>query len=144
MLSSILFGFLCVYSSRYEPDFLCSAEIALWILQQALQLFGTNRFDGRTFLHRTMLRYMDEIFVIAFSGALIERKQQSRSSFVTKGSDCVRTNNYISITHLSIPRHAQLHRHRLKFIKTHLKIPTCFGLRPSSGSYNVLAKITII
>ena len=47
------------------------------------------------------------------------------------------------ITHLSIPTHAQL-RHRLKFIKNHIKTPTCFGLRPSSGSYNVLAKITII
>ena len=48
-------------------------------------------------------------------------------------------------TQLSIPTHAQLHRHRLKFIKNHLKkTPTCFGLRPSSGSYNVLAKITII
>ena len=46
-------------------------------------------------------------------------------------------------TQLSIPTHAQL-RHRLKFIKNHLKTPTCFGLRPSSGSYNVLAKITII
>jgi len=29
-------------------------------------------------------------------------------------------------------------------LKTILKTPTCFGLRPSSGSYNVLAKITII
>ena len=48
------------------------------------------------------------------------------------------------ITHLSIPTHAQLQRHRLKFIKNHLKTPTCFGLRPPSGSYNVLAKITII
>ena len=43
------------------------------------------------------------------------------------------------ITQLSIPTHAQL-RHRLKFIKNHLKTPTCFGLRPSSGSYNVLAE----
>jgi len=48
------------------------------------------------------------------------------------------------ITQLSIPTHAQLQRLRLKFIKNHLKAPTCFGLRPSSGSYNVLAKITII
>jgi hypothetical protein len=48
------------------------------------------------------------------------------------------------ITHLSITTHAQLQRHRLKFIKNHIKTPTCFGLRPSSGSYNVLAKITII
>jgi hypothetical protein len=48
------------------------------------------------------------------------------------------------ITRLSIPTHAQLQRHRLKFIKIILKTPTCFGLRPSSGSYNVLAKITII
>ena len=48
------------------------------------------------------------------------------------------------ITQLSILTHAQLQRHRLKFIKNHLKTPTCFGLRPSSGSYNVLAKITII
>ena len=48
-------------------------------------------------------------------------------------------------TQLSIPTHAQLQRHRLKFIKNHLKkTPTCFGLRPSSESYNVLAKITII
>ena len=47
-------------------------------------------------------------------------------------------------TQLSIPTHAQFQRHRLKFIKNHLKTPTCFGLRPSSGSYNVLAKITII
>ena len=47
------------------------------------------------------------------------------------------------ITQLSVLTHAQL-RHRLKFIKNHLKTPTCFGLRPSSGSYNVLAKITII
>ena len=48
------------------------------------------------------------------------------------------------ITQLSIPTHAQLQCHRLKFIKNRLKTPTCFGLRPSSGSYNVLAKITII
>ena len=48
------------------------------------------------------------------------------------------------ITQLSIPTHAQLQSHRLKFIKNHLKTPTSFGLRPSSGSYNVLAKITII
>ena len=48
------------------------------------------------------------------------------------------------LTQLSIPTHAQLQRHRLKFIKNHLKTPTSFGLRPSSGSYNVLAKITII
>ena len=48
------------------------------------------------------------------------------------------------ITQLSIPTHAQLQRHRLKFIKNHLNTPTCFGLRPSSWSYNVLAKITII
>ena len=47
-------------------------------------------------------------------------------------------------TQLSIPTHAQLYRHRLKFIKNHLKTSTCFGLRPSSGSYIVLAKITII
>ena len=38
------------------------------------------------------------------------------------------------VTQLSIPTHAQLQRHRLKFIKNHLKTPTCFGLRPSSGS----------
>jgi hypothetical protein len=48
------------------------------------------------------------------------------------------------ITQLSIPTHAQLQRHRLKFIKNHLKTPTCFGLRPFSVCYNVLAKITII
>ena len=48
------------------------------------------------------------------------------------------------ITQFSIPTHAQLQRHRLKLIKNHLKTPTCFGLRPSSVSYNVLAKITII
>ena len=48
------------------------------------------------------------------------------------------------ITQLSIPAHAQLQHHRLKFIKNHLKAPTCFGLRPSSGSYNVLTKVTII
>ena len=49
------------------------------------------------------------------------------------------------ITQLSIPTHVQLQRHRLKFIKNHLKkTPTCFCLRPSSGSYNVLAKIIII
>ena len=48
------------------------------------------------------------------------------------------------ITQLSIPTHAQLQRHWLKFIKHHLKTPTCFGLRPSSGSYNILAKITVI
>ena len=52
--------------------------------------------------------------------------------------------NKYYITQLSIPTHAQLQRHRLKFIKNHLKTPTCFGLRPSSGTYNVLAKITII
>ena len=45
------------------------------------------------------------------------------------------------ITQLSIPTHAQLQCHRLKSIKNHLKTPTCFGLWPSSGSYNVLAKI---
>jgi len=48
------------------------------------------------------------------------------------------------ITQLSITTHAQLQSHRIKFIKNHLKTPTCFGLRHSSGSYNVLAKITII
>ena len=26
----------------------------------------------------------------------------------------------------------------------YIKTPACFGIRPSSGSYNVLAKITII
>ena len=51
--------------------------------------------------------------------------------------------NYLD-THLSIPTHAQLQRHRLKFIKKSSKSLTCFGLRPSSGSYNVLAKITVI
>ena len=50
---------------------------------------------------------------------------------------------FFKITQLSIPTRAQL-RHRLKFIKNHLKTPTRFGLRLSSGSYNVLAKITII
>ena len=48
------------------------------------------------------------------------------------------------LTQLPVPTHAQLQRRRLKFIKNRLKTPTCFGLRPSSGSYNVLAKITII
>ena len=53
--------------------------------------------------------------------------------------------DHSSDTQLSIPTHAQIQRHRLKFIKNHLKkTPTCFGLRPSSGSYNVLAKITVI
>ena len=51
---------------------------------------------------------------------------------------------HYKITQLSIPTHAQLQRHRLKFIKNHLKTPTYLGLRPSSGSYNVLAKISII
>ena len=51
--------------------------------------------------------------------------------------------NIVNVTQLSIPTHAELQRHKLKFIKNHLKTPTCFGLRPSSGSYNVLAKITI-
>ena len=54
------------------------------------------------------------------------------------------TKSLTAVTHLSIPTHAQLQRHRLKFIKNHLKTPTCFGLRPSSGSYNVLAKITYL
>ena len=49
------------------------------------------------------------------------------------------------ITQLLTPTHAQLQRHWLKFIKkNHLKTPTCFGLRPSSGSYNILAKVTIM
>ena len=50
------------------------------------------------------------------------------------------------ITELSIPTHAQLQSHRLKFIylKSSKKTPTCFGLRTSSGSNNVLPKITII
>ena len=48
------------------------------------------------------------------------------------------------ITQLSTPTHAQLQVHRLKLIKNHLKTPTCFGLLPSSGSYNILAKVTII
>jgi len=53
--------------------------------------------------------------------------------------------NFDVFTQLSIPTHAQLQRHRLKLIKKpSKKSPTCFGLRPSSGSYNVLAKITII
>ena len=30
------------------------------------------------------------------------------------------------------------------YLKHLKKTPTCFGLRPSSGSYNVLAKVTII
>ena len=51
---------------------------------------------------------------------------------------------WVSVTQLSIPTHTQLQSHSLKFIKNHLKTPTCLGLRPSSGSYNVLAKITII
>ena len=45
-----------------------------------------------------------------------------------------RIHNIHLLTQLSIPTHAQLQRHRLKFIKNHLKAPTCFGLRPSSGS----------
>ena len=45
-------------------------------------------------------------------------------------------------TKLLIP--TQAHFHWLKFIKNIQKTPTCFGLRPSSGSYNVLAKVTII
>ena len=49
----------------------------------------------------------------------------------------------IKITQLLTPTYAQL-RHRLKFIKKPFKTPTCFGLRPSSGSYNILAKVTII
>ena len=40
---------------------------------------------------------------------------------------------------LLTPTHAQLN-----FIRNHLKTPTCFGLRPSSGSYHILAKVTII
>ena len=51
---------------------------------------------------------------------------------------------HFNITQLSIPTHVLLQRHSLKFIKNHLRTPTCFGLRPSSGSYNVLAKITVI
>jgi hypothetical protein len=44
---------------------------------------------------------------------------------------------------ISIPTHAQLQRHRLKFIKNHLKnsVSVYDHLR---GVYNVLAKITII
>jgi len=30
------------------------------------------------------------------------------------------------------------------YLKSSKRTPTCFGLRPSSGSYNVLAKIIII
>jgi len=29
-------------------------------------------------------------------------------------------------------------------LKTSKKTPTCFGLRPSSGSYNVLAKVAYL
>jgi len=29
-------------------------------------------------------------------------------------------------------------------LENHIKTPTCFGLRPSSGSYNILAKVNII
>jgi len=28
-------------------------------------------------------------------------------------------------------------------LKNHIKTPTCFGLRPSSGSYNILVKVNI-
>ena len=49
---------------------------------------------------------------------------------------------YCRVTQLLILTHA--HFHWLKFIKNIKKTPTCFGLRPSSGSYNVLAKVTII
>ena len=45
------------------------------------------------------------------------------------------------ITQLLTPTHAQLQRDRLKFIKNHIQTPTCSGLRPSSGIYNVLDKV---
>ena len=61
-----------------------------------------------------------------------------------KHVEMIKISNKTIITQLSITTHAKFQRHRLKFIKNHLKTPTCFGLRPSSGSYNVLAKITII
>ena len=71
------------------------------------------------------------------------------SSCVVCTSQITRFVNTISyhfhkVTQLSIPTHAQLHRHRLKFIKITQKTTTCFGLRPTSGSYNVLVKIAII
>jgi len=67
------------------------AEIALWILQQVTQLFGTNRFDGRMFLDRIVLRYMDALFVVAFLGSPIESEEVIEKQFVTNGSDCVGT-----------------------------------------------------
>ena len=48
------------------------------------------------------------------------------------------------ITQLSIPTHAQLQHHRLKFIKNHLKNSYMFRSSTIFRSYNVLAKITII
>jgi hypothetical protein len=49
------------------------------------------------------------------------------------------------ITQLSIPTHAQLQRHRLKFIKNHLKKLLHVSVYDHpQGVYSVLAKITII
>ena len=46
---------------------------------------------------------------------------------------------------MSIPTHAQLHRHRLKFIKNHLKKLLHVSVFDHlQGVNNVLAKITII
>ena len=66
----------------------------------------------------------------------------SPSSVCENWKGYVVKHNYV--TQLSIPTLAQIQRHRLKFIKNHIKTPTCFGLQPSSGSYNFLAKVTII
>ena len=49
------------------------------------------------------------------------------------------------ITQLSIPTHAQLQLHRLKFIKNHLKKLLHVSVHDHlQGVYNVLAKIIII
>ena len=52
---------------------------------------------------------------------------------------------YVYSTQLSIPTHAQLQRHRLKFTKNHLKKLLHISVYDHlQGVYNVLAKITIV
>jgi hypothetical protein len=53
-------------------------------------------------------------------------------------NDCICTVRVVRSLNLLTPTHAH------SLLKTILKTPTRFGLRPSSGSYNILSKVTII
>ena len=70
---------------------------------------------------------------ISYTASLGFRKGKALYDFIC-------TVHVVRSLNLLTPTHAQLHFIKQPFKKT----PTCFGLRPSSGSYKILAKVTII